>query len=111
MNARAAGRLFSGDEWRKVLGMANLRSLRFEVKECETGVLLTGQGYGHGVGLCQFGANGMGRQGYGYAEILQHYYTGVTVAPAPSVEEARARLAQKRMATRKPVAAPAGMGG
>ena len=113
MNTRSTGRLFSGDEWRKVLGMANLRSLRFEVKECETGVQLNGQGYGHGVGLCQFGANGMGRQGYGYTEILQHYYTGVTVAPAPSVDEARARLQQKRMVTRKPVAvpAPAGMGG
>jgi stage II sporulation protein D len=112
MAARAA-RLFSGDDWRKALGMANLRSLRFEVRECETGVQLTGQGYGHGVGLCQFGANGMGRQGYAYTDILQHYYTGVSIAPAPPVEEARARVAQKRVASRKsstPVVT-AGMGG
>ncbi|MGV3723751.1 MAG: SpoIID/LytB domain-containing protein [Actinomycetota bacterium] len=96
----AAARLFSGDEWRRVMGLAKVRSLKFEVQETENGVQLSGRGYGHGVGLCQFGANGMGRQGYTYTDIIQHYYTGVTLAPAPSVEAARALVAQKRMAVR-----------
>lgn len=96
----AAARLFSGDEWRRAMGMAKVRSLKFEVQETETGVQLSGRGYGHGVGLCQFGANGMGRKGYVCADIIQHYYTGVTLAPAPSVEEARALMTLKRMAVR-----------
>ncbi len=38
---------------------------------------LTGAGWGHGVGLCQIGAAVMGSEGYGYEEILKHYYPGV----------------------------------
>jgi stage II sporulation protein D len=101
------GRVFSGEEWRRALGLSNVKSLKFEVTENGTGVQLSGHGYGHGVGLCQFGANGMARQGYAFSEILQHYYTGVSIAPAPTVEEARARLPQRRMASsRKMPAAP-----
>jgi stage II sporulation protein D len=47
-----------------------------------TGVAAEGRGYGHGVGLCQHGAMEMARQGYGYEEILKHYYTGVTLERA-----------------------------
>jgi len=36
----------------------------------------TGEGYGHGVGMCQYGANGMARRGAGYREILARYYPG-----------------------------------
>lgn len=37
------------------------------------------QGYGHGVGLCQYGADGMGKAGWTFAEILMHYYQGVKI--------------------------------
>ena len=40
---------------------------------------ISGRAIGHGVGLSQRGANGYGQLGYDYIEILQHYYTGVTV--------------------------------
>ncbi len=43
--------------------------------------VLTGKGWGHGVGLCQVGAFGMARSGSSYDAILKHYYTGVTVGP------------------------------
>ncbi len=36
-------------------------------------------GYGHGVGMCQYGADGMGKRGYSYQEILSHYYPGTTI--------------------------------
>lgn len=36
-------------------------------------------GYGHGVGMSQWGANGMGKAGKNYKEILKHYYTGVEI--------------------------------
>lgn len=42
-------------------------------------VSITTKGYGHGVGLSQYGANGMAQEGYTYKEILKHYYTGVEV--------------------------------
>ena len=41
--------------------------------------ILTGAGWGHGVGLCQIGAAVMGEQGYKYEEILSHYYPGSTL--------------------------------
>jgi len=42
-------------------------------------VVLTGKGWGHGVGLCQVGAYGMALRGAEYREILAHYYTGATL--------------------------------
>ena len=41
--------------------------------------VLTGAGWGHGVGLCQIGAAVMGEQGYSYEEILKHYYQHTTI--------------------------------
>lgn len=40
--------------------------------------LIKTQGYGHGVGLCQYGANGMAKRGKNYHQILKKYYSGVT---------------------------------
>lgn len=44
------------------------------------GIVVEGGGYGHGVGLSQWGANGMAQQGYTYREILAHYYQGTDIA-------------------------------
>jgi len=43
--------------------------------------VFSGAGYGHGVGMCQYGARGMARAGYSYRAILGHYYPGTTVEP------------------------------
>lgn len=43
----------------------------------ESGWLFVGRGWGHGVGMCQVGAYGMGVRGHSYRDILQHYYSGV----------------------------------
>jgi len=60
-------------------GSAILPSSRFEVSEGERRgrVTVSGSGYGHGVGLCQYGALGRAAAGQGYAQILQAYYPGV----------------------------------
>ncbi|MEP6904096.1 MAG: hypothetical protein ABJA66_20425, partial [Actinomycetota bacterium] len=42
----------------------------------------TGRGWGHGVGMCQYGAYGMGKMGYKYDAILKHYYTGIELTKA-----------------------------
>jgi stage II sporulation protein D len=45
--------------------------------------VITGKGWGHGVGLCQVGAFGMAQSGSTFAQILRHYYAGVSVSPRP----------------------------
>src|SRR5690606_20635518 len=42
----------------------------------------TGRGWGHGVGMCQYGAFGMAKMGVKYDEIIKHYYTGVDLTKA-----------------------------
>ena len=65
-----------GRDVRTALG---LRSSCFSVTHADGAFTFTVQGYGHGVGMSQFGAKAMAEQGFTYTEILQHYYTGVTV--------------------------------
>ena len=48
-----------------------------------TSFLLSGRGWGHGVGMSQYGALGFANEGRSYAEILAHYYTGTALSPAP----------------------------
>lgn len=47
-----------------------------------TSYTFTGRGWGHGVGMCQYGAYGMAKMGVKYADIVKHYYTGVEVTKA-----------------------------
>lgn len=42
----------------------------------------TGRGWGHGVGMCQYGAFGLAKMGVKYDEIIKHYYTGVELTRA-----------------------------
>lgn len=62
-----------------------LRSAWFELDVTTSGgrvtrVVARGRGYGHGVGMCQHGALEMAREGYGYEDILRHYYAGIEIA-------------------------------
>lgn len=67
-------------EFRKTAGYARVRSLRMEITPAADGWLISGRGYGHGVGMCQFGANGMAKSGRGVREILARYYPGTGLA-------------------------------
>ena len=72
-------------EIRRTLSDSHLFSSAFVVDkgELKNGVpqwfLLSGAGWGHGVGLCQIGAAVMGEKGYAYDEILLHYYKGAEI--------------------------------
>ncbi len=57
----------------------NLPSTLFELSFSGDKITITTNGSGHGVGMSQYGANGMAKKGYGYKEILAHYYYGVIV--------------------------------
>ena len=63
-------------EFRKTAGYAKVRSLKMEIVPAAGEWRITGEGWGHGVGLCQHGANGMARRGAGFREILSRYYPG-----------------------------------
>jgi len=73
-------------EIRRALSKSHLYSSAFVVDALdrnEQGIpkrfALIGAGWGHGVGLCQIGAAVMGERGYGYKEILLHYYPGAII--------------------------------
>jgi stage II sporulation protein D len=60
-----------------------LPSNRFEIVTREKNVFVRGRGWGHGVGMSQWGARGLAERGKSYKKILEHYYTGVTVEREP----------------------------
>ncbi len=66
----------SGTEFRSLL---SLRSSNFEVEVDGDTTTITTKGYGHGVGMSQYGANSMANEGYTYREILEHYYKGAKI--------------------------------
>ena len=68
--------VLSGVEVRTALG---LFSATFTVSANDKNAVFTSTGSGHGVGLSQYGANGMAKEGYDYKQILKHYYTGVEI--------------------------------
>ena len=57
-----------------------VKSAMFKIIQGKDFVILDGVGSGHGVGLCQWGAEGMARKGFGYKEILKHYYPGTEIS-------------------------------
>lgn len=73
---KVGDKIFDGVTFRNLL---KLRSTDFSIMVINNQVSITTKGYGHGVGLSQYGANGMAQEGYTYKEILKHYYTGVEV--------------------------------
>ena len=72
-----AGKTFTGVKVRTLLG---LRSADFVIKQNENNVTITTIGFGHGVGMSQYGANGAAKAGYTYRQILNHYYPGASIS-------------------------------
>ncbi len=68
--------------YRKIRADWNLRSAYFDIETAGQGskILIRGRGYGHGAGLCQEGAMVMAVKGYNFIDILQFYYTGISIA-------------------------------
>ncbi|MDP2168409.1 MAG: SpoIID/LytB domain-containing protein [Thermodesulfovibrionales bacterium] len=66
-------------ELRRKLGWKRLPSTDFSVKVNGDSVFFDGKGYGHGVGLCQWGSLEMARKGKTYKEILQYYFPGAAI--------------------------------
>lgn len=65
-----------GEDLRRLLGYDKIKSTMFEVQKNGTQVVFNGRGYGHGVGMCQWGARAMAASGKSFKGILAHYYPG-----------------------------------
>ena len=70
------GKTFTGDD---VCSRLGLRSTYFSIKKTDSSVVVINKGYGHGVGMSQYGAEAMALSGHNYQEILKHYYRGVEI--------------------------------
>lgn len=68
---------FTGVEFRQKLG---LRSTDFDIDVVGEKIKITTRGYGHAVGMSQYGANEMANRGFNYLDILNHYYGGIIIA-------------------------------
>ena len=78
LSMEICGESYSGVQLRTLL---NLRSTAFQVAADDRTVTVTTRGYGHRVGMSQYGANTMAENGCTWQKILQHYYPGTTIAP------------------------------
>lgn len=67
-----------GNDLRRIVGYETLRSTLFAVALHDGRARFSGRGYGHGVGMCQWGAKAMAEQGHTARQILEFYYPGTT---------------------------------
>lgn len=81
--AAGTAREVKASSFRRAAGYARVKSLRMEIAPSGDGWKFSGSGYGHGVGMCQWGADGMAKRGAGYREILARYYLLTRVAILP----------------------------
>ncbi|WP_245618039.1 stage II sporulation protein D [Domibacillus tundrae] len=70
------GKSFTGRSIRETLG---LPSADFQMTVSDGDVVVTTKGYGHGIGMSQYGANGMAKEGKKYGDITAHYYPGAVI--------------------------------
>lgn len=68
-----------GKEFRFLLGTTNIKSLLFEIVKFEKSFQFKGKGFGHGVGMSQWGSHNMAKDNKTYEEILKFYYSGVEI--------------------------------
>ncbi len=76
LNLNINGTEFTGRELYDKLG---LKSTDFSLKQDGDTIIIDTVGYGHGVGMSQYGAEGMALEGYSYKDILSHYYVGTSI--------------------------------
>ncbi|MFD2331407.1 stage II sporulation protein D [Cohnella sp. GCM10020058] len=89
--ATVGGKTLSGIEVRRLLG---LRSAAFDWKIEKGMISITTYGSGHGVGMSQWGAEGMAKTGATAADIVLHYYTGIQLKTVTALQSASADTAK-----------------
>lgn len=72
-------KIINAIDFRKLIGWKTLPSTNFNLSRTQNVVIFKGRGYGHGVGLCQWGTLQMAKEGMNYKEILSFYYPGTVI--------------------------------
>ena len=78
------GTILKSNDFRLKVGPRAVRSTLFRLEDTRGGVRMIGKGFGHGVGMSQWGAYRMAEAGHDYREILRHYYQGVQITSLTS---------------------------
>lgn len=76
LQIQIGNKILTGREVREALG---LKSSNFTIHQKDDELIFTTRGYGHGVGMSQYGANYMAQEGSSYDDILKHYYQGIKI--------------------------------
>ena len=71
------GKKITGEEFRNLFV---LNSTCFSIKEVDNEIRIVTKGYGQGYGMSQYGANEMAKEGSSYKQILEYYYSGITIS-------------------------------
>jgi stage II sporulation protein D len=80
ISSGGVSREISAAAFRREAGYARIKSLMMEIVPVGNGWVFSGRGYGHGVGMCQWGADGMAKRGKSFGEILARYYPGTVLS-------------------------------
>ena len=83
-SVKIGDKVITGKQIREKL---DLKSTDFEWERKENSIVISTRGYGHGVGMSQYGANGMALEGKDYKDIVKYYYQGVEITSADSLSE------------------------
>ncbi|MBM7551743.1 stage II sporulation protein D [Thalassobacillus pellis] len=92
-NITVGGETLSGREVREKL---ELRSTDFTIDKKDGHLIFTTRGYGHGVGMSQYGANGMAKQGKDYKDIVKHYYKGTEITELEQLNSLASAMETKK---------------
>ncbi len=108
---RPSGKTITGSQFRAAvnaqLGWRTIKSTHLDIQASGGQYVFNGRGFGHGVGMSQYGARGHARAGYSYQDILAFYFAGTHVESqdgAPGALVASRPDALRRMPTRRAVA-------
>ncbi len=84
---RVQSLLINGDYYtgKQVRYLLDLRSIDFDIETTEDKVYIVTRGFGHGVGMSQYGANNLANEGLTYKQILNHYYTNTKISNIGSI--------------------------
>ncbi|MGM0418753.1 MAG: SpoIID/LytB domain-containing protein [Thermodesulfobacteriota bacterium] len=64
-----------GDKFRQKTGIHLVKSTLFKIRKVPNGIMVSGRGFGHGVGMSQWGAKKMAEKGYNYKDIIKYYFS------------------------------------
>lgn len=79
--------IFTGKDFRRMMGPNDVRSTNFEPSVSRDKLIFSGIGWGHGAGMCQWGAKGMAGRGKNVTEILKTYYPGAEITTIDKIAD------------------------